>query len=320
MTGRIALVALAVGIAVAAPFVLADFWVAVLIEGFALALMAASLDLLAGHGGMTSLGHAAFFGLGGYGLGMLSTSGGHPLVHAGIALAVVVAVAAIFGAVAVRTRGVYFLVITLAFGQVLWGAAVKWTDLTGGYNGIPGIARPILGPISLDDRTTRYYFVLAVAVVGIAALQRFVSSPVGLTIRGVHSAELRLGFLGYATYGYRLLAFVVAAAAGGVAGILNTWSNRFVSPDDLVWLLSAQVLLMVLLGGPRRLWGAAAAAVGLTVLRTVTVDLTDRWGMILGALYVVTVLVRSRERRLRPSKASAERADNGQAATVEVSA
>lgn len=278
----------------AAPRLLPTFWLSVLTEGLILALAAAALDVMVGYAGMVSLGQAAFFGAAGYGVGFAITDfGWNPWVAAAFGVVVATAVGLSFGALAVRTRGLYFLVITLAFAQVLWGLAVKWTPVTGGYNGIPGIRRPELPFVSLSPTSNYYYAVVIVVVFCLLVLHAFVRSPVGLTLEGIRSNEPRLQVLGYRTVWYRWGVFGVAAAFGGVAGVMNAFFSRFVSPSSLFWTLSALLLLIVILGGVGTLWGAAVAGVGLTIVRAIVSDISGRWTTVLGVLFVVTVLVAS---------------------------
>lgn len=288
----VAVIVVAVVGLISAPAFLSSYWLSVLTEALIFALAAASLDLLFGYTGMVSLGHAAFFGVAGYtvGLGMTRYGMGAPAAAmAGIAVAM--AVGASFGAVAARARGLYFLVITLAFGQVMWGVAVKWTDFTGGYNGIPRIGRPVVATIPMTTTTRFYYLVAVVVALCLVALWMLVRSRVGLSLEGVRSNEPRMRLLGYRAMLYRWMAFTVAAGFGAVAGVLNAFHNQYVGPGSLVWTLSALLVLMVMLGGARTLWGAAAGGAALVFLRTIISGMTGRWVTVLGLLYVVTVLI-----------------------------
>ena len=155
-----------------------------------------------------------------------------------------------FGLLALRTRGSYFLMITLALSQVLWGIAFGWRSLTGGDDGLPEVPRPNLGlPWSMSDSTPFYYFVLFFVVVGTLLLVRIVASPFGYALRGIRESETRMLALGYNVWRYKLVAFVLAAAFAGLAGCLYVYFNRFVSPDYVHVVRSAEVLLMVILGG-----------------------------------------------------------------------
>lgn len=273
---------------VGAPWLLSVFWLGLVTQALIFALLAASLDLLLGYTGLPSLGHAAFFGLAGYGLGVGTVKlDVDPLAAAALGIGVAVVAAALFGLIAVRSRGIYFLVLTLALGQVLWGMAVKWTAVTGGYNGLPGVGR--VG--GLEGIVGFYLLVVGVVLVSLAMLYLLIRSPLGLTFQGIRESESRMRQLGYRTAAYQWLAFVIAAFFAGVAGVLNASYNQFVSPDTLYWTMSALVLLMVILGSAGTFWGPVVAAGALIVAEHMISDSTDRWPLVLGALYIVIVLV-----------------------------
>ncbi len=276
---------------VAVPRLLPRYAVDLVAQGMLFGIVGMGLDLLVGTLGMPSLGHAAFFGLASYGLAIPATRWGWgPWGAAALGLLAALAAAALFGAVAIRCRGVYFLVCTLAFSQVLWGAAVKWTGVSGGYNGIPGIPRPALLGWDLWDPDRFYYFVCAVFLAVAAALALFVASPVGVILRGIRESESRMRVLGYRTQRYRYLAFCVSAGVAGLAGILMASFNGFVGPDSLHWSLSAQTLLLVILGGAGTLFGPAGAGILLVVAQNLISAVTERWTLVLGLLYVATML------------------------------
>ncbi len=273
---------------VCAPWLLSVFWLGLVTQALIFSLFAASLDLLLGYTGLPSLGHAAFFGLAGYGLGVGTVKLDlDPLVAAGLGIGIAVVVAALFGLIAVRSRGIYFLVLTLALGQVLWGMAVKWTAVTGGYNGLPGVGR--VG--GLDGIVGFYLFVVGVVLVSLALLYLVIRSPLGLTFQGIRESETRMRQLGYRTAAYQWLAFVLAAFFAGVAGVLSASYNQFVSPDALYWTMSALVLLMVILGSVGTFWGPVVAGGALIIAEHMISDATDRWPLVLGVLYIVIVLV-----------------------------
>lgn len=274
-----------------APALLPRYAVDLIAQGIIFAIAGMGLDLLVGYLGLPSLGHAAFFGLAAYGLAIPAARWGWaPWGAAGVGLLTAVGAAALFGTLAIRCRGVYFLVSTLAFGQVLWGAAVKWTDFSGGYNGIPGVPRPSLFGWSLWDPNTFYYFACAVFVVVAVILVLFVISPVGKILTGIRESESRMRVLGYRTQRYRYMAFCLSAFITSIAGVLMADFNGFVGPDSLHWSLSAQALLMVILGGAGTLLGPAGAGILLVVAQNLISGVTERWTLVLGLLYVATML------------------------------
>lgn len=275
-----------------APALVDDYWLGVLTQGLIVALFAASLDLLVGYTGLPSMGHAAFYGIAGYATGLLTVrSGLAPLPAIAVALLVAAVAGAAFGAIALRARGVAFLVITLALGQVVWGVAIKWSSLTGGSDGLPGVFRPILLGVDLADPYTFYYAIAGLVAMCLIALGVLVRSPFGLILQGIRESESRMQQLGYATWRYQLAAFVIAAAFAGVAGISDAYYNEFVSPDVLYFTTSATALLIVIMGSSGTLLGPAVFGALLIVVENVIGNHTDRWPTVLGALYIITVLV-----------------------------
>jgi branched-chain amino acid transport system permease protein len=303
-----------VGILVLAalPFVLSPYYLGLVVKMLVFALFAMSLDLLLGYGGMPSLGHAAYFGMAAYTTGLLALKLGWSVwfaLPAGIVMAVLTAI--LFGLLALRTRGSYFLMITLALSQVLWGIAFGWRSLTGGDDGLPEVPRPDLGlPWSMSDGTPFYYFVLFFTVIGTLLLVRIVASPFGYALRGIRESETRMLVLGYNVWRYKFASFVLAAIFAGLAGSLYAYFNRFVSPDYVHVVRSAEVLLMVILGGAGTLIGPAIGAALIVLLENIISTYTERWLILLGTVYVLvalfapnglTGLIESfRKRRARP--------------------
>jgi branched-chain amino acid transport system permease protein len=278
---------------VALPLLLPPYYVGLVVKMMVFALFAMSLDLLLGYAGMPSLGHAAYFGMAAYTTGLLALKAGWTVwlaLPAGIAMAALTSV--VFGLLALRTRGSYFLMITLALSQVLWGIAFGWRLLTGGDDGLPEVPRPNLSlPWSMSDNTPFYYFVLLFFVVGTLVLVRIVASPFGYVLRGIRESETRMLVLGYNVWRYKLVAFVAAAAFAGLAGCLYVYFNRFVSPDYVHVVRSAEVLLMVILGGAGTLIGPAVGATLIVLLENLISTYTERWVTVLGIIYVLVALL-----------------------------
>jgi branched-chain amino acid transport system permease protein len=278
---------------VALPLILPPYYVGLVVKMMVFALFAMSLDLLLGYAGMPSLGHAAYFGMAAYTTGLLALRAGWTVwlaLPAGIAMAALTSV--VFGLLALRTRGSYFLMITLALSQVLWGIAFGWRSLTGGDDGLPEVPRPNLSlPWSMSDNTPFYYFVLLFFVVGTLVLVRIGASPFGYVLRGIRESETRMSVLGYDVWRYKLVAFVVAAAFAGLAGCLYVYFNRFVSPDYVHVVRSAEVLLMVILGGAGTLIGPAVGATLIVLLENLISTYTERWVTVLGVIYVLVALL-----------------------------
>ena len=285
------LVALAIFLLAAPPF-LSPYWIGLLTQMVILAILAMSLDLLLGYTGLPSLGHAGFFGVAAYGVGILSTT-----YHAGFWVSVAgglltgIVLAALFGLIVSHVRDVYFLMITLALGMVLWGLSYRWIPLTGGDNGISGIPRleshsglPIAGPIPF------YYVALLVLAACSVLMMRLVRSPFGLTLRGIRENERRMKSLGFNTWVHCYLSYVVSGAFASVAGVMWAYYNGFVSPTYLDLTASSELFLMVTLGGPATLAGPVFGAAAIVLLKNVMSAYTARWLLVLGIVYIVTIM------------------------------
>jgi branched-chain amino acid transport system permease protein len=201
--------------------------------------------------------------------------------------------AALFNLLALRTAKAYYLMITLAFSQVLWSLAVSWTDLTGGDNGLPGVRRPELGrllPWSPATTTGYFYFVLIVFVVSTLAMYVFVCSPVGLALKGVRENENRMKALGYNVWSYKYFVSLVSAFFAGLAGELFMYLHSFISPSALSVTVSAQVLMMILVGAAGTLFGSVLGATLFVLLQYVLSTYTERWLFVIGLIYVLVAL------------------------------
>jgi branched-chain amino acid transport system permease protein len=286
--------AIVIGVLVmlAMPYFLSSYYLGLVIKMVIFALFAMSLDLLIGYGGMASLGHAAYFGVAAYTTGLLALRLGWNVwfaLPAGLLAAAITG--ALFGLLALRARGSYFLMITLALSQVMWGIAFGWRTLTGGDDGLPEVPRPDLGIAwSLMDNTPFYYFVLVIAGIASILLVRIVRSPFGYALRGIRESETRMLALGYNVWRYKYAAFVLAGVFAGLAGCLYVYYNRFVSPDYIHVVRSAEVLLMVILGGAGTLVGPAIGAALIVLFENLVSAYTQRWLMVLGFVYVIVTL------------------------------
>ena len=289
------LAVLALGLA-SVPLWAPRFWIYIATQALIFAVFAMSLDLLLGYAGLPSLGHAAFYGVGAYACALLAlrqVDGLFPLLLVGGVAAAIVAMP--IGALSLRTSGVYFLMLTLAFAQMLWGLAVNWVSLTRGTDGLIGIPRPTLVgldalEISLYERGAFFVLCLVVAVLTFAVLQVLSRSPFGKTLEGIRENETRMRALGVPTFRYRFAAFVVAAAIAGVAGSLAAMSNGYATPDLLYWTASGFGLVAVVVGGTRSLIGPVLGAFVVLVAQLGLSTYVDRWELILGALFIGFVL------------------------------
>ena len=287
-----ALGALAV-VAILAPFA-GPFVILLLAQILVLGILAMSVDLLLGYTGLPSLGQAAYLGVGAYLTAILATKFGLGLgwdfwLVVALGIAAGAATAAFFGLFAIRASGVYFLMITLALGMCVWGLAYRWNSLTGGDNGINMPGRPQFG-IRLADDLTFFYVVLGFFVASLAALHLLVNSPFGRSLVGIRERELRMRILGYNTWLHKYIAFVIAGAFGGLAGVLWAHLNGIVSPSDVLLPASVDALLMVVLGGPGTLVGGLIGATVVVFLREYLATLVQWWQYVLGAVYVLTIL------------------------------
>ena len=278
-------------LAVVAPL-LPAYPLTLLTQALIVGILAMSLDLLLGYSGMPSLGHAAYFGVGAYAVAIMTTERQVGLIGClvvGILLATLTA--AIFGLLAIRAAGTYFLMITLALGMVVWGLAFRWVSLTKGDNGIAGVPRPDLAlPWSLAAPLPFFYFALLAAALAWAALGTLARSPFGLTLQGIRESETRMRALGYDVWLHKYLAFVISGGFAGFAGVLWAWYNGFVSPVDVQLVTSVETLLMVALGGPGTLAGPALGAAVIVFLKNFVSVYTKRWLLILGAVYIGVIL------------------------------
>ena len=281
-------------VGIIAPFS-GPFIILLLAHVLVLGIVAMSVDLLLGYTGLPSLGQAAYLGVGAYLTAILATKFGVGLgwdfwVVIVLGMAAGALTAAFFGLFAIRASGVYFLMITLALGMCVWGLAYRWNSLTGGDNGINMRGRPTLGPLAFSDDVTFFYVVLGFFIASFFALQLLVSSPFGRSLVGIRERELRMRILGYNTWLHKYIAFVIAGAFGGLAGVLWAHLNGIVSPSDLLLPASVDVLLMVVLGGPGTLVGGLIGASLVVFLREYLATLVPWWQYVLGAVYVLTIL------------------------------
>ena len=276
----------------AGPLLMTPYWTGLLTQVVILAILAMSLDVLLGYTGLPSLGHAGFFGVAAYGVGILSTT-----YHADVwtsaagGLLTGLVLAALFGLIVSHVRDVYFLMITLALGMVLWGLSYRWIPMTGGDNGIAGIPRleahlglPTTGPVPF------YYVALLVLAVSGLLMVMLVRSPFGLTLRGIRENERRMSSLGFNTWLHCYLSYVLSGAFASVAGVMWAYYNGFVSPTYLDLTASSELFLMVTLGGPATLVGPVLGAGAIVLLKNVMSAYTARWLLVLGIVYIVTIM------------------------------
>lgn len=255
------------------------------------ALVATSLNLLVGFGGMVSFGHAAFLGTGAYVVAILMHHGiGSAWIAWPAAVGVAALAALIIGAISLRTRGVYFIMITLAFAQMAYFVFVS-LEAYGGDDGLALPSRSLVSPaIDLESDVVFYYVVLACVTLAMVGFGRLLNSRFGRVIQGIRENEARMEALGYPVYRYKLLAFVLAGAAAGLGGALLANQNELASPGMLYWTQSGMLLTMVILGGVGRLWGGAIGAAVLLLLEEVLATYTIHWQLGVGLVLLAVVL------------------------------
>jgi branched-chain amino acid transport system permease protein len=280
------------GVLLSVPVWAPRFWVNIASQALIFAVFAMSLDLLLGYGGMPSFGHAAFYGAAAYVVAMVAVRGNlNFLVLLGVGLLTGAAVAVPMGVLALRATGIYFLMLTLALSQMLWGLALQWVPVTGGSDGLSGIQRPVVPGldqfhISFWRPHAFYFLALAVALLVYALLAVVVASPFGRTLEGIRENEHRMRALGCPTGRYRLAAFVLAGGLAGVAGVLAALYNGNAGPGMLHWGLSGLVLIAVIAGGARSLFGPALGAILIVVMQTAFPSLS----ILIGVACIAVVL------------------------------
>ncbi len=280
---------LALAVLIALPHVVP--YTALASEMLVFALFAAAYDLVLGYSGLLSFGHAAFFGLGAYGTGilLLRVVPSAPLGLAfGVLLAALAGVA--IGALCMRRAGVYFAMVTLAFGQMLYFVAFKWNSLTGGDDGLQGVPRPPIGPLPLRNEAVLYYVILAAVIASVLILSRVVNSPFGKALEALRENPARARSIGYDIGRYRLAAFAISAAFSGLAGGLYALLLDFVPVSTLYWPTSGEVVMMNVIGGTGTLFGPMAGAMFIVLLRDIVTTYTRLWGLVVGAVFMVAVL------------------------------
>ncbi len=270
------------------PLFLTEFYLTVLCEALVMSMLALSFNLLFGYMGQLSFGQAAFYGLGGYTVAMLMMKA-H--VSFWVSLVAGVIVAAIIGLVVgffwVRLRGIYFAVLTLAFGQLIFFVVFKWHNFTGGDDGIQGIFPPEL----LKSPVAYYYFILLVVLASTFALWKLIHSPFGQTIKSMRENSERTEFLGIHIAKYQLITFVIAAALAGLAGAIWVPFYRSVAPSYLTWIKSGEPVMAAILGGPSIFYGPILGMFIMTFFHAWVLGLTVYWPVVMGTLILIIIFL-----------------------------
>ncbi len=286
-TRTLSIGAVTVVVAALLPFGLSNYQVGLATEVLIFGILAMSIDILAGFAGRTSLGHGAIFGVSTYVVIYLVSQGTSPILALMLAILAAALVAAVFALLAVRTSGVYFLLLTLALGMIVWGICLRWTQVTGGENGLRGDIRPAM----LYDHRSFYWVVLAATAVLSYAIWRFVRSPFGLTLRGIRDSESRMRSLGYNVPLHLFIGFTVSGFFAGVAGGIYAFFNNFVSPSTVALTQSVEGLLMTIVGGVGTLFGSFVGAAAIITLENIVSSQTERWQTVLGVTFILIMIL-----------------------------
>lgn len=292
MSARIAALIVALAALATLPFWLTDiYYINVSSQILLYAIFALGLDVLVGYAGLVSLGHAGLLGIVAYATGFMLMEGlGHPLAIV-VALASGLAGTAVFAALSLRATGIGFIMITLAIGEILWGLAYRWISFTGGDNGIGLKTRPAPFGYSMSSPYTFYYTTLIIFLLSMIAMAIFVRSPFGAALRGTRDQPRRMNALGYHVWAIRFWACMFSGLLTAVAGILFVYYTQFISPQTVALTSSAEVLLMVIAGGPATLLGPIVGAALVVVVKSVVSGFIERWNFLLGAIFVAIVIL-----------------------------
>ena len=291
MTGtRLALAAAIVVAAALLPQVAGPFWMGLVTQMILFGLLALSVDLLLGHAGLFSICHGSFFAVAAYTTAILQVRYAVPTALAaptGLLAGTLLGV--VFG-LAVRTRGVYFILITIAFGYVVWGVAHRWSSFTGGDNGVTNVPFPAVGGLRVESHTEYYYLVLVVVAICALGYRVLIRSPFGLTLRGIKGSESRMRSLGYDSNRHLYAAFVLSAALASLAGVLYVYYNRFVNPVAASFPISVEAALMAIVGGTGTIAGPFIGSAIILGLRNWVSSFFELYAAIMGIVFIVAVL------------------------------
>lgn len=282
--------AVAAGLAIlcVAPLVLPTYQVSLAAQVLIFAMLAMSIDILAGFTGRTPLSHGAIFGTAAYvTIWWVTEQGGSPWAGMAVGIMAATALALLFGLIATRVSGVYFLLLTLALGMIVWGVCLRWSSVTGGENGLRGAIRPAV----LASGVRFYYAVLVVAACVAFAIWRLVRSPFGLTLRGIRDSEGRMQALGYNVPLHLLIAFTASGFFAGVAGAAYALFNESVSPSTVALGQSVKGLLMAITGGVGTVFGGFIGAGVVVALENVVSVYTERWQSVMGIMFIAIMIV-----------------------------
>jgi branched-chain amino acid transport system permease protein len=277
-------------LALAWPFVGGPYWMSLMTQIFIFGLLALSADLLLGHAGLFSLCHAAFFSVAAYTTAILHVRYGVPTEFAAPAGVLAGTLLGLLFGLSVRTRGVYFILVTLAMGYVIWGVGYRWASFTGGDSGVTNVPAPSIGSLTLASPISYYYFVLAVLLVCVFFYSRLVKSPFGLSLRGIKSGEARMRSLGFNPAKHLYLAFVASSAMASLAGVLYVYFNKFVNPVSASLHISVEIVLMAIVGGTGTVLGPFLGAGLVLGLRNWVSTFFELHLAVMGLVFIAVVV------------------------------
>lgn len=289
-SGRAAAIVIVFLAALALPRLAGPFWMGLVTQMLVFGLLALAVDLLLGHAGLFSVGHASFFAMAAYTTAILQVRHDVPTALAAPAGVLAGTLLGVLFGLAVRTRGVYFILVTMAFGYVVWGVAHRWSSFTGGDNGVTNVPFPAVGPFRIASHAEYYYVVLAAVVLCALGYRFLITSPFGLTLRGIKTSETRMRSLGFDSGLHLYAAFVLSAALASFAGILYVYYNRFVNPVASSFPISVEASLMAIVGGTGTIVGPFIGAAIILGLRNWVSSFFELYAAVMGLVFVATVL------------------------------
>ena len=277
---------LVVALLVAAPYLgLSRYYIGLGSTVFCAALLAASVNFLIGQVGLVPLGHAGIAAVAAYGVAISDRAGLDLGAQLGIALLATLVVSLVYGVVSMRTSGIYFIMVTLAIGMLIYGLAYSMSSITFSDTGIN-----VRRPEAISEYWVYYYFALAIFIVGTVILWVIAKSPFGASLRGIRDSESRMRSLGYNVEAYKVGAFVASGLVAGMAGVLTLWSTRLVSSETASILNSVLPIIMVVLGGVGTILGPLVGAIAVVYLSFVVPSFFERWETLLGAVFIVVIM------------------------------
>jgi branched-chain amino acid transport system permease protein len=292
MTARFAALIIAALLLVTLPFWMDSiYYINVASQVLFYAIFALGLNVIAGYGGLVSLGHAGLFGIASYATGYALAAGFGHFAAILVSLSVGLVSMALYAVLSLRATGIGFIMITLALGQIVWGLAYRWISVTNGDNGINLHGRPEPFGLPLTSASSFYYATLTVFAIAVATVAIFVRSPLGAALMGTRDQPRRMNALGYHVWAIRFWACMFSGLLTSVSGILFVYYTQFISPQTLALTSSAEVLLMVISGGAGTLIGPIVGAALVIIIKSVVSGFIERWNMLLGAIFVAIVIL-----------------------------